>query len=89
MYLAINSLNSIISLTYHYSSLKDTHLVPWKVLSIASIQGIAMNSNLYLAINLSKSLMFSESEGKDDNDEENQDEDNQDYDSDYSREEED
>ena len=48
-----------------------------------------MNSNLHLVINLSKSLMFSESEDKDDEDEEYQDEDGQDDDSNYGSEEED
>ena len=62
------------------------HLVLWKVLFIVSFQG-EVNSNLHLVINLSKSLMFSESEDKDDDDEEFQDENSQDDDSNYSSEE--
>ena len=46
------------------------HLVLWKVSFIVSFQGIELNSNLHVVINLSKSLMFSESEDKDDDDEE-------------------
>ena len=89
MYLVINGLNSIVSLTYRYSPLKYTHVVLWNVWFIASFQGTEMNSNLHLVINLSKSLMFSESEDKDDEDEEYQDEDGQDDDSNYGSEEED
>ena len=89
MYLVINSLNSIVSITNRYSPLKDTHLVLWKVSFIASFQGTEMNSYLQLVINLGKSLIFSESEDKDDDDEESKDEDSQDNDSDYSSEEED
>ena len=89
MYLIINNLNYIVSLTYRYFPPKDAHLVLWKVSFIESFQEIEMNSDLHLFINLSKSLMFSESEGKDDNDEEEQDEDSQDDDSDYGSKEED
>ena len=65
------------------------HLVLWKVLFIVSFQGSKVNSNLHLAINLSKSFMLPKSEDKNNDDEEDQDEDNYDDDSDYSSEEED
>ena len=48
-----------------------------------------MNSNLHVVINLGKSLMFSESEDKEDDDEEGKDEYIQDDDSNYSNEEKD
>ena len=63
------------------------HLVLWKVPFIVSFQGIEVNSNLHLVINLSKSLMFSESEDKDDNDKDDQDEHSQNDDSNYNSEE--
>ena len=73
MYLVINNVNSIVSFIYRYSPLKYTHLVLWNVSFIASFQGIEINSDLQLFINFSKSLMFSESEDKGDNDEEDHD----------------
>lgn len=65
------------------------HAVLWKVSFIVPFQGTEVNSNLQVVINLSKSLMFSESEDKDDNDEEGQDEYIQDDDSNYSKKEKD
>ena len=65
------------------------HAVLWKVSFIVSFQGTEVNSNLQVVINLSKSLMFSESEDKDDDDEEDQDEYIQDDDRNYSKKEKD
>ena len=65
------------------------HAVLWKVSFIVSFQGTEVNSNLHVVINLSKSLMFSESEDRDGDDEEGQDEYIQDDDSNYSKKEKD
>ena len=65
------------------------HAVLWKVSFIVSFQGTEVNSNLHVVINLSKSLMFSESEDKDDDDAEGQDEYIQDDDRNYSKKEKD
>ena len=79
----------MVSITYRYSLLNDMHLVLWKVSLIVSFQGTEVNSNLHVVINLGKSLMFSESEDKEDDDEEGKDEYIQDDDSNYSNEEKD
>ena len=52
----------------------------WKVSIVVSFQGIEVHSNLHLVINLSKSIMFSQREDKEDHDQEDQDEDSQDDD---------